>query len=60
MGEKVTIKISDECINCGACVDACPVSAIEQKGAKYEIDIDKCIMCGGCAGMCPVNAIKEN
>ena len=60
MGEKVTINISDECINCGACVEMCPVDAIIQKGTKYEIDIDKCIACGGCLGMCPVDAIKEH
>ena len=49
--------ITDECINCGACVDSCPVNAIEQKGTKYDID-DKCIKCGNCLGICPVDAIK--
>jgi len=50
--------ISDECIKCGACVDACPVSAISEGDAKYQIDADTCIDCGACAGECPVSAIS--
>ena len=49
--------ITNDCINCGACVDTCPVGAIEQKGMKHDID-DKCIKCGNCLGVCPVDAIK--
>ena len=50
--------ITDECINCGACVDNCPVGAIEPKGSQHAID-DKCIQCGSCLGVCPVDAIKS-
>ena len=52
-------KITDACINCGACVGACPVSCIEQKDVKCEINKDVCISCGSCAGVCPVEAPVE-
>ncbi len=49
-------QISDECIACGACVEACPVSAIAEKDGKYVISSDDCIDCGSCAEACPVGA----
>ena len=50
--------ISDECINCGACDDSCPVGAIAESGSKRAIDADTCIDCGACVDTCPVNAIQ--
>ena len=49
--------ISDECLCCGACADACPVGAISMGDGKYEINADACIDCGACADTCPVGAI---
>ena len=50
--------ISDECIACGACAGACPVSAISEGDGKYVVDADACIDCGACEGECPTGAIK--
>ena len=49
-------KISDACINCGACAAACPMSCISQGDTKHVIDESVCISCGACAATCPVSA----
>lgn len=49
-------KITDKCIKCGTCVNACPVSAISFKDGKVSIDPKKCISCGSCYAVCPVEA----
>ena len=51
-------KISDDCVACGACAEACPVEAISEGDGKYVIDPEKCIDCGTCADVCPVEAPK--
>lgn len=52
-------KISDDCVACGACCEACPMEAISEGDGKYEIDADKCVSCGACAEACPVGAPQE-
>jgi ferredoxin len=52
-------KISDACINCGACEGECPTSAIIEKADKRWIDPAKCVDCGTCTGACPVEAIAQ-
>ena len=52
----MSYKITDECINCGACESECAVEAISQGDDKYVIDADKCIDCGACADACPLGA----
>lgn len=52
-------KISDACVNCGACEGECPVGAISEADGARVIDADACISCGACAGVCPTEAISE-
>lgn len=49
------IAVSKECIQCGICVDTCPVSAIDIDNS-HLIDIKKCITCCACIKNCPQNA----
>ena len=50
--------ITDACVACGACKEACPVSAINEGSPIYTIDAGTCIDCGACVGECPSSAIK--
>ncbi len=52
----MALTINDECINCGTCVDSCPLGAISEGADKYVINED-CTECRACVDSCPVNAI---
>ncbi|MDN5294074.1 MAG: hypothetical protein PWQ91_167 [Eubacteriales bacterium] len=51
-------RITDECVACGTCKDACPNDAIEE-GDIYKINQDACVECGACMEACPTGAIVE-
>lgn len=51
--------ITDACISCGSCADACPVEAIAMGAEHYEINADLCAECGSCADQCPLEAIVQ-
>jgi len=56
----MAVKIDKEtCIGCGACVDVCPVEALEMIDDKAVVDEDACTDCGACIDECPVEAISE-
>ncbi len=48
-----------ECINCGKCIKACPIGAIENNTESKRLSINKdiCLGCGICARSCPKKAI---
>ncbi len=52
-------KISDACVNCGACEGECPQGAISEKDNKRVIDENACVGCGACVAACPTEAISE-
>lgn len=51
------------CIQCGSCVDACPMNLVPTRLARYaqkknmdmleELGVQNCIECGSCAFSCP-------
>jgi ferredoxin len=45
------------CIQCGDCVDRCPMDAITELDETMEVSADKCIGCGVCVSVCPEEAI---
>lgn len=52
-------KITEECINCSACIEECPAEAITEGDVISVIDPEKCTDCGDCVDVCPVDAIVE-
>lgn len=52
-------RITDDCVNCGACESECPVGAISEGDGKRVIDASACASCGSCAAVCPSEAIVE-
>jgi len=60
----MSMKITAECINCGACEPVCPRNAIAEGGDVYVIDPEKCTECVDegeqqCVLACPVDCIVK-
>lgn len=57
----MALKITEECISCGACEPECPNEAISEGEEIYVIDSNKCTECVGshessrCVEVCPVD-----
>ncbi|WP_247648326.1 EFR1 family ferrodoxin [Pseudodesulfovibrio sp. zrk46] len=49
------IAVNDDCKQCGACAELCPVDAIDPQNSSV-IDKDKCITCCACLKKCPQHA----
>jgi len=59
----MALKITDECISCGACEPECPNDAISMGDDIYVIDPNLCTECENtdhdpaCIPVCPVDCI---
>lgn len=69
------MKITDECINCGTCLEVCPMKAIREGSEKWMdskgveqkaisedhhfIIPEKCVRCRACFNACPIQAIDD-
>ncbi len=48
----------DVCVNCGACVDVCPVNLHKIENGIHSVDRSiECVGCRKCSTACPVNAL---
>lgn len=58
----MVVKITDDCISCGACECECPNKAITEGTTSYKVNPELCTECVGshhapqCIEICPVNA----
>ncbi|MGQ9833906.1 MAG: 4Fe-4S binding protein [Candidatus Villigracilaceae bacterium] len=60
----MALKITEDCIACGACLPQCPTNSISE-GDIYVINPNTCVECEGyydspqCQSVCPVGCIVK-
>lgn len=54
----LSVKVSEACSGCGACLETCYVKAISLSNGRAGIDEDRCKGCGRCVIACSTGAIS--
>lgn len=54
-----TVRITDACTACGACLATCPERALRRAPRKPMVIDERCTACWDCVGICPAGAILE-
>jgi uncharacterized protein (DUF362 family)/NAD-dependent dihydropyrimidine dehydrogenase PreA subunit len=49
--------VTERCIDCGLCIEHCPVQTISRVNEQAQIDLSGCIRCYCCHEVCPEQAI---
>lgn len=57
MHSRIKPSVGASCIECGRCIEYCPVGAISDESGQTRIDQEKCIGCAGCIAVCESGAI---
>ena len=61
----MAMKITEECVACGSCLESCPTDAVIEGEEIFSIDAAKCVDCEGhfdepqCASVCPSEAVLK-
>ncbi len=51
--------VSERCVLCGVCRDACPPGVITIKNSALSVDTGRCIRCWCCRELCPHDAMEQ-
>jgi len=51
-------RVETHCIQCGTCIQACPLGCLQLGGDFVEIDRARCDACGLCVAACPTGALE--
>jgi uncharacterized pyridoxamine 5'-phosphate oxidase family protein/Pyruvate/2-oxoacid:ferredoxin oxidoreductase delta subunit len=49
--------ITEDCLGCGSCLNACPQNCIESGSIPHVIEQEHCLHCGNCMNVCPAGAV---